>query len=159
MAQRPTVLPEDLFTRRSVDPYTGCWNWTGSVFDDGYGRLNYQGKSCRVHRLSMHTFRRFDLHSKKLVLHHCHNRLCFNPDHLYKGTHQTNMDDMYAAGRGPVGERAGLAKLTENQVKKIRRRYVRNSRGPNNQQGLAQLFDVAQTIISRVVRRETWRHV
>ena len=33
------------------------------------------------------------------INHTCHNRACINPEHLYEGTHQDNMNDMKSAGR------------------------------------------------------------
>lgn len=36
----------------------------------------------------------------KLVLHHCDNPRCINPDHLYLGTDADNVRDREARGRG-----------------------------------------------------------
>lgn len=33
------------------------------------------------------------------ILHHCDNPLCVRPDHLFKGTHQDNMQDAASKGR------------------------------------------------------------
>jgi predicted transcriptional regulator len=54
------------------------------------------------------------------------------------------------------GEQAGLAKLTDDAVREIRRRYAE---GGISQQQLANEYSVHQTKISAVVTRKTWRHV
>lgn len=54
------------------------------------------------------------------------------------------------------GERSGQAKLTENQVKEIRRMYAT---GNYSQQFIANKFGVRQTLISNIVLRLSWRHV
>lgn len=57
-----------------------------------------------------------------LVLHRCDVRPCVNPDHLFIGDYSDNANDMHAKGRGnvPRGERHCRAKLTEEEVRKIR---------------------------------------
>jgi hypothetical protein len=54
--------------------------------------------------------------------HTCDRPLCVEPAHLYEGTQQQNMDDMYARGRGRKarGNSHGRSKLTEVQIAEIR---------------------------------------
>jgi HNH endonuclease len=82
-----------------VDEQTGCWNWIGSRDKLGYARMIYDGKQESVHRVSAHVFLRFDLNSDLHVLHRCDNPPCFNPKHLFIGTHLDNMKDKSAKGR------------------------------------------------------------
>src|SRR6266404_8451060 len=74
----------------------GCWLWTGCKQKDGYGIINYEGKSTLVHRLAAFIFLGLELDSKLCALHrlNCRNRDCFNPEHLYIGTHDNNMKDL-----------------------------------------------------------------
>ena len=57
------------------------------------------------------------------VCHHCDNRKCVRPSHLFIGTRQDNMRDASAKGRirtpGLKGEQCGQAKLTEADVRRI----------------------------------------
>ena len=94
--RRSATLKERLFFRRRIDPITDCWIWTGAT-TTGYGQITYQGKRCLVHRLSYAEFVKIPT---QLVLHKnsCHNRKCFNPDHLYEGKQVDNISDSIAIG-------------------------------------------------------------
>jgi hypothetical protein len=54
------------------------------------------------------------------------------------------------------GEKAGRAKLTDQQVLEIRRLY---SQGGVSQTVLAKKFGVDQTMIGFIVRRVSWTHI
>lgn len=62
------------------------------------------GKTVRAHRAS-YKFYRGPIPDGLWVLHRCDVRCCINPDHLWLGTHQDNVDDMMAKGRKPIGPR------------------------------------------------------
>lgn len=84
------------FLSKSEPVATGCRIWTGQVSTRGYGRFCGIG----AHRWILGYLRGERLRSDEFALHHCDTPLCVNPDHLYIGTHDDNMRDMVARGRG-----------------------------------------------------------
>lgn len=89
------------------------------------------------------------------VLHTCHqgDEGCISIRHLYLGDHEQNMIDMVAAERSTRGERTRHHKLTQEQVKEIRRRW---ELGRVSRQELAVVYGVSQTAISDVVTGRRW---
>lgn len=82
-----------------------CWEWVGYKIHNGYGFLYWNGDKILAHRLAW-TLTNGQVPETLYVCHHCDNRLCCNPEHLFLGTHTDNMRDMVAKGRrvGPSGE-------------------------------------------------------
>lgn len=134
---------------------TQCWTWKGGLID-GYAQFHH-ALGTRGHRYS------YFLHNGVLppemkVLHHCDNRMCVNPAHLFLGTDADNHADKCRKQRQARGETNGEAVLTESQVKEIRMRYVH--RHPvHGGAALAREFGVGKTTIYGVVTRDTWKHI
>lgn len=139
----------------SYHDHNDCWVWKGAKNTSGYG-LFWWG-DCKwklAHRLS------WELTSGPIpdgicVCHHCDNRLCVNPHHLFLGSNADNVADRERKGRRrpPRGTMNGRSKLTYEQVAEIRRIYVR---GQTRQVDLANQFGVAQTMISNIVLGRNW---
>lgn len=136
-----------------------CWVWTGARLPNGYGSFGNiaRGGSILAHRTSweIEHGREADL----FVLHHCDNRACVRPGHLYEGTKKDNSRDMLARGRCKAighhwldGEKSPYAKLTTEQVLAIRERYAHGEL----QRVLAAEYGVRIQAISRIIRRERW---
>ncbi len=147
-----------------VEKTETCWNWTGAVRNGGYGSFSAlqpdgSWKPRLAHRISYQMeFGTFD--ESLLVCHTCDNRLCVRPDHLFLGTTQDNMDDMVQKRRqGPrkaKGESHGMAKVTEDDVREIRKLYAE---GILDQPTLAARYGVTQVAVSQIVLRKSWRHI
>jgi hypothetical protein len=161
MAKKPQPWTTDRFIGRLIraDDPGECWEWDGAK-RNGYGKLivqhAYVRKHISAHRLAWELFigpipTGFD------VLHHCDNPACCNPAHLFVGTHADNMRDREAKGRhnAPRGSTHGRAKLTEEDVRLIRRLVANGAQ----QNVLAAHYGVTPTSLSLLVRRKTWRHV
>lgn len=58
-------------------------------------------------------------------------------------------------GAPSPGERNGAAKLTETDVRAIRRRHTEG----HTQSAIGKVFGVSQQTVGRIVRRERWAHV
>lgn len=91
------ILKQRLFDKRKIIA-NGCWEWQGALAQ-GYGLLHIRkGNHKKAHRLSWEIFKG-PIPKDLCVCHHCDNRKCFNPDHLFLGTQKMNMKDMSEKGR------------------------------------------------------------
>lgn len=147
-----------LWAKTRINFVTGCWEVP--AVNDGYGTATVAGRQMGAHRLAYQIV--FGpVPDGLMVCHSCDNRACVNPAHLWLGTNAENMADMARKGRrrgiaGTSGENCGAAKLTESQVREIRRRYAA---GGVSQRQLGAEYGVSQMPISYIVRRVTWKHV
>ena len=131
----------------------GCWRYTGGLNGRGYGNIWDRGRTRSAHVVS------YELHVGKVtegmsVLHTCDNRCCVNPEHLFIGTTQDNIDDMMAKGRdGFKGIRNGRGILLEEHVNLIRF-YLRNTF--LSQGDIARKFGVCRGTISAISTGRNW---
>jgi hypothetical protein len=77
---------------------TGCWEWVGKARSNegGYGSIRYLGRQWVISRL---VWTLVAGTPPDFVLHRCDNPPCFNPAHLFLGTHTDNMQDASRKGR------------------------------------------------------------
>jgi hypothetical protein len=167
-----------------VDKSGECWLWTKAHMKNGYGETFANGHVLYTHRVA-YELTYGSVPDGLFVCHRCDNPGCVRPDHLFAGTHTDNMRDMIAKGRGmkdeqhargdrngrrlhperygpPVmppprrGETNHKAKLTEDDVREIRRRHAL---GDTSYKKLGAIYGVSDVNIMYIVRRMHWTHV
>lgn len=146
----------------------GCWLWTGSKNNKGYGMILVQtaiGKRL-AHRVS------YELYVGPIpdglcALHRCDTPACVNPKHIFLGTKKDNIDDMDAKGRRVVGfcpnnkpplykaDDHPKAKLTSKLVLSLRERHANGEALC----ALARECGLNKSAMRRALRGETWQEV
>ena len=103
-----------------------CLEWTGHTRnrkkDGRYGAAKLPGgRNVFAHRLAW-TRANGQIPNGLCVLHSCDNPLCVDPAHLFLGDDAANAADRERKGRNrpPIGEDQGRARLTNEQVRRIR---------------------------------------
>ena len=151
------IMQDASFQKRyweKVRKADGCWEWQAGVGKNGYGQIGFRGGIVTSHRAAW-ILTNGPIPDGLYVCHHCDNRKCCNPDHLFLGTFQDNMSDMVSKGRhgGSSGENHPKALLTWDTVREIRARY---KAGNIIQRDLAVEYGVSTPTIAGVVRNYTW---
>lgn len=131
-----------------------CWLWTGPPHKSGYAYVSVHCVATLVHKYS-YTIHKGCIPEGLLVRHTCDTPLCVNPAHLLLGTDQDNTNDCIERGRFPVGSMCGRAKVNEDDVLVIRKRW----REGESQSQLAREYGLNSSVVHDMVRYNTWKHV
>jgi len=130
-----------------------CWEWIAGKARGGYGEFGIKRKIYMAHKISWELVNG-EVPDNLCVLHKCDNPACVNPKHLFLGTRIENNNDKVTKGRQAKGEKHGMSKLNEEQVRKIRELYLT---GNYSQSKLGQLFNVQEAAIQKIVNYKTWK--
>lgn len=104
----------DIWTRIDIGEPDECWEWQGPVVNSGYG---YVGKRL-AHRVVLEMVMDADL-GDLCALHHCDNKLCCNPSHLYAGTYRDNARDRVERGQHRMNFTPGHNRLDDIIRKRV----------------------------------------
>ena len=127
-----------------------CWIWNGAFHGKEYGHFKYKYRVEKAHRMSFRLFKREPgaLH----VLHKCDNPKCVNPEHLFLGTNDDNLQDRQRKQRQARGESHSRAKINAMQAIEIR-----NSTLPRKE--LAKKYGLTINGVNAIISRRSWKHV
>lgn len=162
-ARELTGIAERLWSR-ILKTSSGCWEWQGYRMPAGYGQIGIDGRVDVTHRVAWSIANGKKIPAGLVVRHKCDNPPCINPAHLELGTHADNVQDAVDRGRVARGFRLPHTRLTEDDVREIRRRY-RRFKSPgikgwcSNSVDLAVEFAVRTEHIQGIVSRRERRNV
>lgn len=155
-------IGERLKAMTAINPKSGCWEWQG-IKRNGYGRTivgsrkDGTRRSVSSHRLAYEVWNG-EIPNGYEVCHKCDNPSCINPDHLFVGTRQDNINDRESKGRNvtKIGEEQTRSKLTKKSVKDAR--WERAYKGTSFQK-LATKYGVNKKTMQNAIKGITWKCV
>lgn len=154
---------ERFWNKTKRNPTNGCLEWTGSLVTKWkYGQIGmkswgFKGPQ-RAHRVAW-MLHHGPIPEGAVIMHMCDNPRCVEIKHLKLGTHADNVHDKIAKGRhgSPgkvnIGERNGLAKLTADDVRKIR------ACEGMSLSTIAKKFGVGISCVHSIRTYQTWKHI
>ena len=142
-------MPYEMRFWAGVEKTRYCWLWRKSATANGYGQFDNQ----RAHRVAW-KLTMGSIPKGLLVLHKCDVKLCVRPSHLFIGTQQDNINDMFSKGRArkAKGENHGNAKLQEKDALKIK-----DANGLHAD--IAIRFGVSRPTVSMIKNGTRWAHL
>jgi len=136
-----------------------CWEWKASCQVNGYGQFALKrGKVIlqRSHRVA-YIITYGNIPDGLIVCHHCDNKKCCNPNHLFAGSYSDNNWDTVLKGRARRarvdGEHNPRHKVTWKQVNEIRLTY---KTGSISMPDIGKRYGVKASLIFDIVHHRTW---
>jgi hypothetical protein len=145
------------WARVDVKSNDECWLWKMSINKKtGYGKSKIHGNHTSAHRVA-YEVANGPIPKGVHILHKCDVRRCCNPNHLFPGNRQDNMDDMVNKGRQfrPIGEKHFNRVLDDSKVRQIRELTSNGT----SQRDVAKQFGVSHSAVACVCSGKTWAHV
>jgi len=81
-----------IVSRIDIKDSDKCWLWRGFLNEHGYGRIRFNGKMTLAHRATWSLYFG-EIPDSMCVCHRCDEPACCNPNHLFLGSQQENIND------------------------------------------------------------------
>jgi hypothetical protein len=130
----------------------GCWTWKGFGTSRRHPTIALTPNKFMYAARFAYLLCYGAIPDGLLILHTCDNFMCVNPDHLYPGTHTDNERDKLTRNRTLRGEKNTNSKLTENDVRDIRK--LREAGMLLTE--IAHKYNINITTVSTIAHRKTW---
>lgn len=140
--------PTDVF--KYIDMSGGsdaCWPFTGKTNNKNRPYFTCNGKKHLVYRLVYELVKGENALEGMIARHTCDNEVCCNPNHIVKGDHQDNMNDMKSR------ERHGLPHHTVRAIRKLA------ATGKATHKEIGDLYGIARSTVTEIVDRVNYAHV
>jgi len=148
-----------------------CWGWSGMKSTHGYGnvrrgKVKTTTKYIMAHRASW-IIHFGEIPLKMNVLHKCDTPLCSRPDHLFLGTHQTNMRDMRQKGRmkgtfvkGHKTKPKSKDKWYWSKINSDKARQIKILlKNGITAAIISKKFDISKDVVYCINKGITWKHI
>jgi len=138
-----------------------CWLWTAGPFDTPqkkyYGLFWVNGSNMRATKFSWE-FYNGPIRDALLICHKCDTPKCVNPEHLFLGTDQENMDDRARKFRHAKG--SAISSTDEETMLKILD-DIENDIYPYKSalKTLEKQYNVGYRAILSMLTGNTWKHI
>lgn len=152
----PECRFRDIASKFSGD---GCWEWPKGYFKQtGYGQFAIDAHTpITAHKMSYQVFIG-EVGYGMYVCHHCDNRKCFNPKHLFAGTPKDNVQDMYSKGRentkkpkGPSNAMYGRPNLKARKFTPEEELEIMEKLKSKSIRSVSRMFGCTHSTIRRVI--------
>lgn len=146
------LTADERFWRDTVtsDDPEECWMWSGRVIGDPeYPCFKHEYETVLGHRYACELLNGPQPSGAPVARHLCGINLCVNPNHLVWGTDKENADDQIWHGTFVRGEKSPFSKLTEDQVREIRKSAL-----PHRE--IAATYGISAPLVSRIKNRKKW---
>lgn len=133
-----------------------CWEWQSALTTQGQAYVTINYGRFLAYRVSYVLYRGpipdHDSYHGTCVCHHCDNRKCVNPNHLFLGLVDANHQDAVRKDRTSHGVRNGNHKLTDDEVRAI-------LASPLPSELLGEKYGVNGRTVRSIRLGDTWRRV
>jgi hypothetical protein len=131
-----------------------CWPWKRGK-SVGYGSFRFEGRAHLSHRFAYELIHG-QIQDGMYACHHCDNRECCNPAHLFLGTHAENMADAAGKRRMNCGQSHGMAKLADRDALVIKALVLWSG---FSRVEVAAEYGVTKETVRNIVTGRNWTHV